>query len=264
MVLKIILSLFVLLLMLSHVILIKGIRAAKKREENLQRYLADTAHELKTPLSAMKVLADSLLSMEHAGEDVYREFMRDISFEVDRENKIIGDLMTLAGMEKRRLQMNISTVSVNEVLENIVRMLMPLAVERNVTVYYTGTDLVEVSTDKGKLSDIVMNLVENAIKYNVEGGWVKVSLDREPEKCCIRVSDSGIGIAESEKERVFERFYRADKQHSREIGGTGLGLSIVSEAVSLLGGTIELESRIGRGSTFTVKIPLSYSMRRNH
>lgn len=246
----------VLLMLISQIILTEKIKALKQREEDLQKYTADVSHELKTPLAAMKVLADSLLSQEHAGEETYRDFMRDISLEIDRENKLISDLMTLDGGKKGKKQLDIAEFSVNELAEDIVKMLSPLAKEKGITVDCDSLCEVKVRTDKGKLSDILINLVENAIKYNRPDGWVRIRLCLEQEKCCITISDSGIGIPQEEQQKVFQRFYRVDKQHSREIGGTGLGLSIVYETVSMLGGNVELESSEGRGSIFTVRIPL--------
>lgn len=236
--------------------MISRIKALKKREEYLEKYAADVSHELKTPLAAMKVLADSLLSQEHAGEETYREFMRDISMEIDRENRLISDLMILEGGRSAGKKPDISEFSVNELAEDTVKMISPLAKENGITVVLECMNEVNIRTDRARLSDILINLVENAIKYNRPDGWVRINLCAEQRKCCIRVSDSGIGIPQEEQKKVFQRFYRVDKQHSREIGGTGLGLSIVWETVSMLGGTVELESREGEGSIFTVRIPL--------
>ena len=252
-----VLILLVILLIINRISLIRKIKIFENREKAMQSCMEDAFHELKTPLAAIKVLADSLLSQEDAKADIaiYKEFMKDISIEADRENKIISDLMQLVKLEKPERELEITEFSVNELSKDIIKLLAPIAGQRNIKIVLEALHEVKLCSDRGKVSDIIMNLVENAVKYNIEDGWIKINLSDEQEKCCIKVSDSGIGIPKEEQGKIFERFYRVNKQYSREIGGTGLGLSIVLSAAEMLGGTAELESSTEKGSTFMVKIP---------
>lgn len=227
-----------------------------EREKGLKEYAGNAAHELKSPLAAMKVLADSLTGSKEVPIELYREFMQDISLQIDRENRIIEDLMTLAGMEGVAGRLRVSSVNVSELVAGILNFLIPIAGQRKISVSCECDPDLVIETDENRLSDIVTNLAENAIKYNREHGWVKIRAFQREDYFYLEVSDSGIGIAQSEQEKVFQRFYRVDKQHSREAGGTGLGLSICRQAVRLLGGEIQLESREGKGSTFAVRLPL--------
>lgn len=146
----------------------------------------------------------------------------------------------------------------NALIEKILKRLRPIAAIRNIEVMFESFRPVTAEIDEMKLSLAISNLVENAIKYNKENGWVHVSLNADHKFCYIEVADSGIGIPQEEVEHIFERFYRVDKSHSREIGGTGLGLSIARSAVVMHRGAVKVYSQIGEGTTFTVRLPLLY------
>ncbi|MDO4313553.1 MAG: ATP-binding protein [Eubacteriales bacterium] len=231
----------------------------KSLDESRQEFVSNVSHELKTPLTSMKVLSDSLLTQKDAPVELYQEFMADLSEEIERENKIINDLLSLVKMDKTAAEMNIRTENMNEVIERILKRLQPLAAAANIEVVYESFRSVNAEVDEVKLSLAVTNLVENAIKYNNEGGWVHVSLNADHKYFYIEVADSGIGIPEEETEHIFERFYRVDKSHSREIGGTGLGLSIARNVVVMHRGAIKVFSQPGEGTTFSVKIPINYA-----
>ena len=217
------------------------------------------SHELKTPLTSMKVLSDSILMQKDAPVKLYQEFMGDLSEEIERENKIINDLLALVKMDKTAADMNIKPENINEVIERILKRLRPLAAEADIEVVYESFRPVTAEIDEVKLSLAVTNLVENAIKYNSEEGWVHVSLNADHKYFYIEIADSGIGIPEEETEHIFERFYRVDKSHSREIGGTGLGLSIARNVVVMHRGAIKVFSQPGEGTTFSVRIPINYA-----
>lgn len=227
-------------------------------DDSRQEFVANVSHELKTPLTSMKVLADSLLAQEEVPAELYREFMGDLSEEIERENKIINDLLSLVKMDKTASVMDIRQININEALEKILKRLQPIAAERNIEVVFESFRTVNAEVDEVKLSLAVTNLVENAVKYNVDGGWVHVSLNADHKFFYIEVADSGIGIPDEAKEHIFERFYRVDKSHSREIGGTGLGLAIARNAVVMHRGAIKVFSQPDEGTTFTVRIPLNY------
>ena len=230
----------------------------KTLDDSRQEFVANVSHELKTPLASMKVLADSLLLQENASVELYREFLEDIVSEIDRENQIITDLLALVKMDKNEQSLNIVSISINELVELILKRLRPIARKRDVEVVFESIRPVTAEVDEVKMTLIMSNLVENAIKYNKEHGWVKVTLDADHQFFTFEVRDSGIGIPQDSLAQIYERFYRVDKSHSREIGGTGLGLAITKSAVMLHKGSITVTSTEGEGTCFTVKIPLSY------
>lgn len=216
------------------------------------------SHELKTPMTSMKVLADSLVGQQGVPEELYQEFLSDITEEIDRENKIITDLLSLVKMDKKAADMNITNMNINELLENILKRLRPIADQRSISLILDSFRPVNADVDEVKFTLAISNLVENGIKYNVDEGWVRVTLDADHKDFFVTVEDSGLGIPEESIERIFERFYRVDKSHSREIGGTGLGLAITRSSIAMHHGIIKVSSKEGEGTTFTVKIPLSY------
>ena len=226
-------------------------------DDTRQEFVSNVSHELKTPITSMKVLADSLLSQENVPVELYREFMEDIAKEIDRENKIITDLLSLVKMDKKVTNMNITEVNMNELTEVILKRLRPIARKRDIEVTFESIRQVKATVDEVKISLVISNLVENAVKYNKENGWVKVVLDADHQFFTLTISDSGIGIPAEEISHIYERFYRVDKSHSREIGGTGLGLAITRSAVLMHRGSVRVESSRGEGTSFMVKIPLN-------
>ena len=227
-------------------------------DDSREEFVSNVSHELKTPMASMKVLAESLLTQEHAPEELYREFMADIVTEVDRENQIIGDLLELVRMDSTKSALNIATCNINELVERVLKTLKPIASQKNVELLLETFRPVAAEIDEVKLSLAITNLVENAIKYNVNGGWVRVSINADHKYFYINVQDSGIGIPAESCEHVFERFYRVDKARSRQTGGTGLGLAITKSVIMMHNGTIKLYSKENEGSTFTIRIPLYY------
>lgn len=221
-------------------------------------FVSNVSHELKTPMTSMKVLADSLLATENAPIEMYKEFMQDIAEEIDRENEIIGDLLNLVRTDGERAVLNIETVDVNELMEVVLKRLKPIAVKNNIEIIFESMRPVTASIDRVKFIIVLTNIIENAIKYNHPEGWVKITLNADHKFFYVDVSDSGIGIPEECKDQVFERFYRVDKARSRETGGTGLGLAITKNIVLLHKGTIKFYSKENEGTTFNIRIPLNY------
>lgn len=230
----------------------------KVLDDSRQEFVSNVSHELKTPLTSMKVLADSINSMGDAPVELYKEFMADIGNEVDRETKIINDLLSLVKMDKSAGDLNLSNVNINELLEQILKRLKPIADKQNVELVLESFRPVSADVDEVKITLAFTNLVENAIKYNKPEGWVHVSLNADHQYFYLKVEDSGIGIPEESLEHIYERFYRVDKSHSREIGGTGLGLAITRNAVLMHRGAIKVFSTEGEGTIFNVRIPLKY------
>ena len=230
----------------------------KELENSRQQFVSNVSHELKTPITSMKILADSLILQEDVPKELYAEFMEDIAHEIDRENQIISDLLDLVKMDKTQSDLNITVVNINELLEMILKRISPIAEKRDIELHLETMRQVTAEVDEGKLSLACTNLIENAVKYNRDGGRVDVSLNADHKFFYIRVRDTGVGIPEDCQGKIFERFYRVDKARSRETGGTGLGLAITRSVILLHKGSIRVHSKEGEGSTFIVRIPLIY------
>ena len=236
----------------------KTLEKLKAVDQSRQEFVSNVSHELKTPITSIRVLADSLMGMEDAPKELYQEFMHDISDEIDRESKIIDDLLTLVRMDKASSELSCTQVQINGLIEMVLKRLLLIARKRNIELIFESKRDVTADIDEVKFSLAINNLVENAVKYNKEDGWVRVTLDADHKFFYLKVADSGIGIPAEFKERVFERFYRVDKARSRETGGTGLGLAITRSVVLMHHGAIRVDSVEGEGSTFMVRIPLIY------
>ena len=231
---------------------------AQLLEESRQEFVSNVSHELKTPITSMKVLSESILMQENVPVETYREFMNDISLEIDREAQIISDLLTLVKTDKGSDSLNIERVDINELMEVILKRLTPLAEKRNIEITFESFREISADIDKVKFTLAISNLIENGIKYNVDGGWIRVSLNADHKNLYIKVADSGVGIPEDCVEHIFERFYRVDKARSRDTGGTGLGLAISKNIIVMHKGVINVYSEPGKGTTFTVRVPMNY------
>ena len=230
----------------------------REQDTARQEFVSNVSHELKTPLASMKVLSDSLLSQEGMPEELYREFLVDITDEIERMTKIINDLLSMVKTEKNTANMVISNINVNDLLEKLLKRLRPIAATRNIEVIYESYRPVMADIDEVKMSIALNNLIENAVKYNYDDGWVRVTLNADHKFFYVKIEDSGVGIPDEFQDKVFERFYRVDKARSRETGGTGLGLALTRNVVLLHRGSIKLYSKEKEGTTFTVRIPLNY------
>lgn len=229
-------------------------------EDSRKEFVSNVSHELKTPMTSMKVLADSLLQQgDQVPAELYREFMEDMVAEIDRENVIISDLLSLVKMDKKASKLEIAAVDINELLQIIMKRLKPIASQRNIELIFESFRPVTAEIDEVKLTLAFSNLIENGIKYNIDDGWVRVTLNADHKYFYVKVADSGVGIPEDCQDQVFDRFYRVDKARSRDTGGTGLGLAITQSAILMHKGEIRLYSKPGEGTTFTLRIPLKYN-----
>ncbi len=224
-----------------------------------QEFVSNVSHELKTPLSSIKVLSDSILLQEDIPSEMYIEFLQDINSEIDRMTEIVNNLLALVKLDYREAGLNIAEADLNKMLDDILKRLTPLAEQKNITLSKEYIKNVAVEADEMKFSLAISNLVENAIKYTEPEGSVKVVLDCDHQNAFITVSDTGIGINDEEQTKIFNRFYRVDKTRDRETGGTGLGLSITHSTVILHKGSIKVSSKEGEGSTFIVRIPIKFA-----
>ncbi|MCQ2978985.1 MAG: ATP-binding protein [Clostridia bacterium] len=228
----------------------------QKADANRQEFVSNVSHELKTPLSSMKVLIESLLLQDNVSEEMYKEFLGDTNSEIDRLTDIINHLLTIVKMDVKVLPLSLEAININDMINGIIKRLTPLASKKNLTLEFVEEkDEVMAEVDKINITLAISNLIENGIKYTDEGG-VKVTLDQDHQNMYITITDTGIGLEEEEQTKIFDRFYRVDKTRDRQTGGTGLGLAITHRAIILHNGSIKVTSKVGEGTTFVVRIPL--------
>jgi signal transduction histidine kinase len=226
-------------------------------ENARRRFVSDASHELKTPLAGIRLLTDSILQTEQMDPATVREFVTDIGQEAERLSRISEDLLRLTRLDSDAME-SPGAVPVGPVLERVVRMLGMVAREKEVSLSWEADPQAVVLATEDDVHQILYNLMENAIKYSSQMGFVHTIASVEEQAVVIRVEDNGIGIPAEDMDHIFERFYRVDKTRSRQVGGTGLGLSIVRDTVVRRGGTVSVSPRAaGRGSVFTVRLPLA-------
>ena len=228
----------------------------EKVESSRQQFVSNVSHELKTPLSSIKVLSESILLQEDVPKEMYVEFLHDINSEIDRMTAIINDLLTLVKLDQKEIPLNFVETDLNHMMEDIIKRMTPLAAAKQIQMQYIKEKDVSAGGGETKMSRANSNLVDNAVKYTPEGGTVTVVLDADHQNAFMTVTDTGIGIPESEVNRIFERFYRVDKTRDRETGGTGLGLSITHGTVMMHNGSIKVNSKEEEGTSIQVRIPL--------
>ena len=234
----------------------KTVDKIKGLDESRSQFVSNVSHELKTPITSMKILADSLVGQENLPIEIYQEFMTDIASEIDRENEIITDLLDMVRMDKKTATLNYTSVDIKDLIEQVLKRLTPIASEKNIELVFESFRPVVADVDEIKFGRAISNLVENAIKYNVMDGWVRVTLNSDHKYFYITINDSGIGIPAENIDKIFDRFYRVDKARDRETGGSGLGLSIVKNIIILHEGEIKVYSKEEEGTTFSVRVPL--------
>lgn len=224
-------------------------------------FVANASHELKTPLSSMKILSESMLYQDNPDPAMAKEFFSDINNEVDRLSRIVTELLRLVREDVGNSPLAIKNGRLDTLVERVMTRLQPLAAQKGVAL---TCDLIPVNCDfePMRMEQVAVNLIENAIKYTDEGA-VSVTVTQQDGEAIFSVADTGIGIPEEAIPKLFERFYRVDKARSRSTGGTGLGLAIVREIVKRHNGTITVQSQEGKGSTFTVKVPLVSGEKKN-
>ncbi len=225
-------------------------------DQSRSQFVQNASHELKTPLATMKILLENLIYQPDMPAELRAEFMQDMNHEIDRLSGIITDLLTLTQMDSQDTSLKMEKVDLSALCRETLHALEPAIAKAKLNLAVTVPDSICIAGDASKLGQVVYNLIDNAVKYTPEGGRVTISLTGENRLVTFTVSDTGIGIPEEDVKHIFDRFYRVDKARSRATGGTGLGLSIVRQMVQLHGGEIAVESAVGNGSTFTVKLPV--------
>ncbi len=225
-------------------------------EEKRRKFVSDASHELKTPMAGIKLICDSLVSAENTDTATVKEFLSDLSDEVDRLTRIVERLLVLTKLDVGASSLKVEEVDIKSLINRIVKNLTPIATAKDIVMYtdYHDTDFAPMLLDYDKMYEALYNIFDNAIKYSPEGGFVHVDVTVDDEYMTIRIEDNGPGIPETERDRIFERFYRLDDSRARDTGGTGLGLAITKEAVLMHGGTIEVTNVSEVGSMFTVRL----------
>lgn len=220
------------------------------------QFVSDASHELKTPLTTMKILLESLIYQEDMEPALRAEFMEDINKEIDRLTMIIGDLLTMVQIDSKKMKLRRETMKLSDAVREVVRRLRPLAEERGLELACSLQEEGLMFADNTKIQQVVYNIIDNALKYTPEGGQVRVTLNRSGKDAVLKIADNGMGIPPEDLPHIFDRFYRVDRARSRDTGGTGLGLAIVQQIVRLHGGSVSVESEVGKGSVFTIVLPL--------
>jgi heavy metal sensor kinase len=233
--------------------MIARLDAAFRRQ---RQFTGDASHELRTPLTALKGQVEVALARPRSPEE-YQAVLRVVNEEVDRLIHLVGSLLTLARADAGEIGLAREPISLGDAVEGAVEQLEPMATQSGITLRLDAGPETTIEADESLLLQLLLNLIDNAIKYTPTGGDVRVGWGVERSAAFVTVHDSGIGIAASDLPHIFERFYRVDKARSRSEGGTGLGLAISRWIVEAHGGEISATSQPDKGSTFTVRLPLS-------
>ena len=229
----------------------------EKLDHMRNEFVSNASHELKTPLSGIKILSENLLAQSPMDEVLAREFLTDINSEVDRMSTLVGDLLVLSKMDSDLFVFDEQPVDLDSLAQEVVSKMDLLAARKSITLETTGLEPVEIEGRRASLYQMMLNLIDNAIKYTPEGGTVRVSVRKGNAEGIFTVSDTGFGIDPESIPFLFDRFFRIDKARSRQTGGTGLGLSIVKKIVQQHQGIIEVQSEPDAGTIMTVHLPLS-------
>ena len=229
------------------------IEKLRKLERVRSEFLANVSHELRTPIFSIQGFLETLLDGAVDDPHVNREFLEKAHHHANRLDTLLSDLIEISRIESGEMKMSFRYFSLSDFLQQVVQEMQPQAAKKSLSLMLNPplAHDEKVYGDRERLKQVMINLIDNAIKYTEPGGSITVRTSQEGTKAAIHVQDTGCGIALEHQTRIFERFYRVDRDRSREVGGTGLGLAIVKHIVEAHGGTIKVESEVGKGSTFT-------------
>jgi two-component system phosphate regulon sensor histidine kinase PhoR len=239
------------------VLVFHDITELKNLEQMRKDFVANVSHELRTPITSIKGFTETILDGAIEDRELTKKFLHIIDKESHRMETLINDLLDLSQIERVDFKLNVEKVNLSEVIQEIITLLLAKAESRNVNIIYEFDDKPIIQGDEHRLKQVLINLISNAISYNKEQGDVKIKLTSNDQDAIITIQDTGIGIDRTELNRIFERFYRVDKDRSRVTGGTGLGLAIVKHLMEAHQGELEVDSELGVGTTFTLKFKLS-------
>lgn len=228
-----------------------------RRLEKIRRdFVSNVSHELKTPLTAMRGFVETLIDDPDVDLEIRKRFLERIRIQTERMQALVLDQLTLAKLESNEAPLDRQRVDLVGLIDSAIALIEPIAESKRLAIHRSLPDVAtEVEGDRELLRQVVSNLIDNAIKYTPDEGQVAVSLRREGDDLVFCVKDSGVGLSPEDQRRVFERFYRVDQARSPDVGGTGLGLSIVRNVTIAHGGDVSVESELGHGSTFSVRLP---------
>ncbi len=233
----------------------RAIVPLKEAYEKQRQFAADASHELRTPLAVVMASAELLLNDPSIQSPFLKQVIEDVRDEVKKMTKLVGDLLVVARSDNKALKLKPQKFDLAELLQQNIRMMQPLADKKKVALHEKNMKKTVIQADEQKIKQLILILVDNAVKYTPEGGEVTVSMEKaERGRVRFSVKDTGIGISEADREKIFDRFYRVDKARSREMGGNGLGLAIAQEIVNLHKGEISVESEQGKGTKFLVEL----------
>ncbi len=239
------------------VLLLADVTSLRQLETMRQDFVGNVSHELKTPVTAIRGLVETLLTDAAIDPPTRQRFLEKIALQTERLSKLVTDLLSLSRLESARPDLELVPVDLREPVRDALRGLQPHSEARGVKLSCAMTEApVWVLGEPNAIEQAATNLIENAINYSARGQEVQVRVESERDQAILAVEDHGIGIALHDQQRIFERFYRVDRARSRDVGGTGLGLAIVKHIALTLGGSVAVESRLGEGSTFRIRLPL--------
>ncbi|MDO4437925.1 MAG: ATP-binding protein [Eubacteriales bacterium] len=234
-----------------------------REREIKQEFFANASHELKTPITSIKGYAELLDSGMVTDEEMKKDMISRIKKEADHMTALISDILEVSKLESGEEEPEIMYVDISHMISELIETFKPKAEENKVSIHNYTKENVYIYADYSHIEEIASNLISNAIRYNRKSGKIWINAYNEGNMLIFRVRDTGIGIADDEKEKIFNRFYRVDKGRSKATGGTGLGLSIVKHLLSYYNGTIDVNSKQGSGSEFVVRIPSHYNKKKN-
>lgn len=238
----------------GSVAVLQDITSMRKLEQKQREFIADVSHELRTPLSSVNLLVKNMLDYDLVKEEG-EEFLRDIDGEIERLNLLVQDILDLTRLESLKGRKGLKKTDLQKVFDYTLARMHPRAERNQLELTWDIPDFPPLLVNEDQVKQVLINLVDNAIKYTPEGGWLKVEGEDQGDEILIKVKDTGPGIPQEDQDRIFERFYRVDKTRSREMGGTGLGLAICREIITAHGGRIWIEGKEGYGTTFFFTLP---------
>jgi two-component system phosphate regulon sensor histidine kinase PhoR len=240
------------------VAILRNVTDKKMLEEMRSEFVANVSHELRTPLTSIRGFAETLLDGACEDPVTTRDFLLIINKEAERLSRLIDELLNLSRIEDEKFVLNYEAFDISDLIKRTAAIVQTQAAEKNLTINLDlPGDLPAVYGDPDMIGQVLLNLIDNAINYTQPGGAIQVRAGVEQGALKVDVQDNGIGITPENLSRLFERFYRVDKARSREMGGTGLGLSIVKHIVEAHKGRVQVESKVGNGSTFSFQLPLA-------
>lgn len=235
-------------------VMLYDLTSVRQIEQMQLDFVGNVSHELKTPVTAIRGFAETLLNQKDMSAEDHQEFIRIIYKESDRLNQLIQDILELSKLDENS-KAHPTQVDVKQMIQRVTTELKPAIENRNIDLDINGKDDVKLSIDPTQFEQVIKNLLSNAIYYNKQDGHIAINFAESRKHVHISIADTGVGLKEEEQNRIFERFYRVDKSRSYNNGGTGLGLSIVKTIVNRYGGELTLTSQYGVGSTFSIKLP---------